>query len=162
MRDESERLSEKNKRRNKIRAVAEKVKKEGNLKKAKRIWEQNLGRKKYQRKKRKARKKIQTYIGRAVQEFFEQRQPEVVVGESLNFSYLSKKTLPRKVRRYFSSWIKGVLQGVIEMRCLRSGATYVPVNAVYTPQVCSWCSCFGKRAGDTFHYLKEGCGKAAS
>jgi transposase len=45
------------------------------------------------------------------------------------------------------------------MRCLRSGASYVPVNAAYTSQVCSWCGSFGKRRGDTFHCLEVGCGK---
>lgn len=155
LRTESDRLSEKNKKRNNIRAVAEK----SDLEKAERIKKNNLGRKKYNKHKWTARNKINTHIGTAVHEFFQQKQPDVVAGEALNFNYQGKKSLPKKVRRYFSSWLKGVLQVVIEMRCLRSGATYASVNAAYTSQVCSWCGWLGKRSGDTFHCLNVRCGR---
>lgn len=148
---ESDRLSEKNKKRNKIRSVAQKAEVKGNIAKSSRIRRNNFGRKKYDRQKHKARKIIRTYIGQAVHQLIETNHPDMVIGENLNFSYNGKKKLPRKVRRYFSSWLKGQLQDIITMRCQRSGAAFAPVNAAYTSQVCSWCGCFGTRSGDIFH-----------
>ncbi|MCI0530023.1 MAG: transposase, partial [Nitrospira sp.] len=159
LRLESDRLSKKNTQRNQLRDVAKKAFLKGKQQKSDKISKHNLGKKKYNRKKWQARKKIKTFVGRAVHEIFEKKAPELVVGEELNFTYSGGRDLPKKVKRYFSGWLKGVLQQVIEMRCLRSGASYVPVNAAYTSQVCSFCGCFGKRNGDTFHCLKEGCGK---
>ncbi|MBI1986864.1 MAG: transposase [Nitrospinae bacterium] len=162
LRAESDRLGEKNKKRNQIWAVAEKANKKGNLEKAARIRKNNLGKKKYARQKWAARKRIKTYIGTAVHKFFQQKQPEIVVGENLNFNHQGKTELPRKVKRYFSGWLKGVMQETIEMRCLRSGAAYASVNAAYTSQVCSFCGCFGKRNGNTFHCLNARCGRVVN
>nr|HID59549.1 hypothetical protein [Desulfobacterales bacterium] len=106
----------------------------------------------------KERKKIQTYIGTVLHAFFGIKCPDLVIGEALNFTY-SRGELPKKVKRYFSSWLKGVMQTMIIMRCLRSGATYAVVNSAYTSQICSWCDCFGKRSGDIFHCLNGRCGR---
>jgi transposase len=157
LRKESERLSEKNKKRNKIRAIAKKAEEKGNYKKAERIKQNNLGKKKYNRKKWQMRKVILTYIATAFNVFFKTQKPDLVIGEALSFVYNGNGKLPKKVKRYFSFWLKGIIQNTIKLRCLRNGVTYVPVNAAYTSQVCSWCGRFGKRSGDTFHC--HGCGR---
>ena len=159
LRMESDRLSEKNKKRNKIRSLAKKAEEKGDTQKVERIRKHNLGRKKYNRSKWRERKKIETYIGRAIHIFFDSKCPDLVVGEALNFIYSGNKNLPKRVKRYFSSWLKGIINTMIIMRCLRSGATYVSVNAAYTSQVCSWCGCFGKRRGDIFHCRNGRCGR---
>lgn len=159
LREESDRLEEKNKKRNKIRSVAKKAEEKEDFEKAERIRKNNLGKKKYNRKKWEERKKIQTYIGTVLHVFFGIKCPDLVIGEALNFVYNGKGDLPKKVRRYFSSWLKGVMGSMIIMRCLRSGATYVAVNSAYTSQVCSWCGCFGNRSGDVFHCPSERCGR---
>jgi transposase len=151
LRKESDRLSEKNKRRNKLRAIAKKAEEKGKYKKAESIKQKNLGKKKYNRKKWQMRKVILTYIATAFNVFFKSRKPDLVIGEALNFVYNGNGKLPKKVKRYFSHWLKGIMQNTIKLRCLRNGVTYVSVNAAYTSQVCSWCGCFGKRKGDTFH-----------
>jgi transposase len=159
LRVESDRLSLKNKRRNKIRSIAKKAEERGDFKKAERIRKNNLGRKKYNRKKWRERKKIQTHIGRALGVFFKAQHPDLIVGEALNFVYRDRKGLPKRVRRYFSGWLKGVIQSMTAMGCLRSGATYAAVNSAYTSQVCSFCGCLGDRRGDIFHCLNGGCGR---
>ena len=70
---ETERLSEKNKNRNRFFALRRKYLEEGNTKKADNILKNNLGKKKYRNNKNKHDEKVKSYINKNINEFISQK-----------------------------------------------------------------------------------------
>ena len=150
---ESDYLKEKYQKRNKIKAVLERVK-DSNPKKAKRIIKHNLGRKKLNRRKKKHQAKVKTIVFTAVNRVVD--KAETVVCEDLTKNFKSK-SLGKNTNRRLSGWVKGIMASAIDIVASRRGSRVVQVNAAYTSQICSKCGCFGKRSGDKF-YCASGCG----
>jgi len=150
---ESDSLKNKYQRRNKIKAVLDKVEQK-NPKKAKRIRKNNLGRKKLSRRKKKHTAAVKTIVFTAVNRIVD--KAETVVCEDLTKNFNSRN-LGKNTNRRLSGWVKGLMGSAIEIVASRRGSRVVQVNAAYTSQICSKCGCLGKRTGDQFH-CASGCG----
>ena len=150
---ESDSLKKKYQRRNKIKAVLNKVEQK-NPKKAKRIRKNNLGRKKLNRRKKKHQAKVKAIVFTAVNRIVD--KAETVVCEDLTKTFKSRN-LGKNTNRRLSGWVKGLMAYAIDIVTSRRGSRVVQVNAAYTSQMCSKCGCLGKRTGDTF-YCASGCG----
>jgi len=150
---ESDYLKYKYQRRNKIKAVLEKVE-QNNPKKARRIRKHNLGRQKLNRRKKKHQAKVKTIVFAAVNRILD--KAETIACEDLTKSVKSKN-YGKNTNRRLSGWVKGLMAEAIEIVASRRGSRVVLINAAYTSQMCSKCGCLGKRTGDTFHCTK-GCG----
>ena len=147
---ESDRLSGKNKKRNKLRALTDKYEKKGDIVKTEIIKKNNLGKKKYFHQKEINLNKIKQIINLSLNQFITGERPAVMVTEDITFTNWNKK-LPKKVKRYFSSWLKGYLQGRIDYKTMLNGVQQVVVNSAYGSQVCHLCGRFGIRNGDKFY-----------
>jgi IS605 OrfB family transposase len=155
---ESDSLNKKYQRRNKIKAVLDKVKQK-NPKKARRIKRHNLGRKKLNRRKQRHTAAIKTIVFTATNRVVD--KAKTIVCEDLTKTF---KLVPTKggiygknTNRRLSGWVKGLMARAIEIVASRRGSRVVQVNAAYTSQMCSQCGCLGKRTGDRFH-CASGCG----
>jgi len=155
LKQESDRLSEKNKKRNKLRSLVKKYEAKGNFVKAATIKNENLGKKKYQHQKARNRAKLETFINTALHSFFKAEEPIILVHENLNFTSWNK-SLSKKVKRYFSSWLKGYRRERLEYLAQLNGVELVAVNAAYSSQVCHVCHAFGVRKGDKFYCAEHG------
>ncbi len=151
---ESDRLSLKNSNRNKLRALLEKHEETGHTIKAELIRQNNLGKKKYFHQKEINLDKIKAEINLALNTFLKQENPAILVSENLVF-YNWTKEYSKKVKRYFSSWLKGYLRTRIDFKTMLNGVQQVVVNAAYTSQVCHLCGEFGIRKGDKFYCTKH-------
>jgi len=150
---ESDSLSIKYKRRNKIKAVLDKVEQK-NPKKAKRIRKHNLGRKKLNRRKQRHQALVKTIVFTATNRVVD--KAETIICEDLTKTFKSKN-LGKNTNRRLSGWVKGLMASAIDIVASRRGSRVVLVNAAYTSQICSQCGCFGKRTGNKFH-CASGCG----
>jgi len=138
IRRESDRLSQKNAQRNKLKSLSEKYRKQNKIKKTANIERHNLRKKKYNQLKAINRNRIAEFINFSLNLFFKESRVSVLVVESLKFSNWNKR-LSKKVKRYFSSWLKGYLQKRIEYKCQENGVLLSEVNPAYTSQACSLC-----------------------
>jgi IS605 OrfB family transposase len=150
---ESDSLSIKYQRRNKIKAVLDKLQHKI-PKKAKRIRKHNLGRKKLNRRKQLHQAKVKTIVFTAVNRVVD--KAETIACEELTKTFKSKN-LGKNTNRRLSGWVKGLMARAIDIVASRRGSRVVQINAAYTSQTCSKCGCFGKRTGDKFH-CASGCG----
>lgn len=155
LKEESDRLSVNNKRRNKLSALVAKYEERGNIIKAELIKRNNLGKKKYYRQKENSLNRIKRFINFSLNEFFVKEKPAVLVTEDLTFSNWSKK-LSKKVKRYLSSWLKGYMRKQIDFKAKLNGVQQVVVNPAYTSQTCYLCGAFGVRRDDKFYCVKHG------
>jgi IS605 OrfB family transposase len=155
---ESDYLKKKYQRRNKIKAVLDKVEQK-NPKKARRIRKHNLGRKKLNRRKQRQTAAVKTIVFTAVNRVVD--KAKTIVCEDLTKTFKSrsygKNTDFSYRRNRLSGWVKGLMARAIEIVASRRGSRVVQVNAAYSSQICSQCGCFGKRTGDKFH-CASGCG----
>jgi len=150
---ESDDLKKKYQRRNKIKAVLDKVEQK-NPKKAKRIRKNNLGRKKLSRRKKRHQTQVKTIVFTAVNRVVD--KAKTIVCEDLTKTFKSK-SYGKNTNRRLSGWVKGLMARAIDIVASRRGSRVVQVNAAYTSQICSKCGCLGKRTGDKF-YCASGCG----
>jgi IS605 OrfB family transposase len=130
---ESDSLSIKYQRRNKIKAVLDKLQHK-NPKKAKRIIKHNLGRKKLKRRKQRHQALVKTIVFTAVNRVVD--KAETIVCEDLTKNFNSKN-LGKNTNRRLSSWVKGLMASAIDIVASRRGSRVVLVNAAYTSQTCS-------------------------
>lgn len=152
---ESDRLSQKNKKRNKLSALAKKYEEKGDIIKTLMIKKYNLGKKKYFHQKENNQNEVKRFINHCLNCFFKQERPHLLVTEDLTFSNWMKK-LSKKVKRYFSSWLKGYLQKRIDFKIRQNGVLPVVVNPAYSSQVCHLCGYFGTRRADKFNCAIHG------
>jgi IS605 OrfB family transposase len=151
---ESDSLKKKYQRRNKIKAVLEKLELK-NPKKAQKIRKNNLGRKKLKRRKQRHQAQVKTIVFTAVNQVVD--KAKTVVCEDLTKTFKSRKNYGKNTNRRLSGWVKGLMASAIDIVASRRGSRVVQVNAAYTSQMCSKCGCLGKRVGNTFH-CAWGCG----
>jgi IS605 OrfB family transposase len=150
---ESDFLKKKYQRRNKIKAVLDKVKQK-NPKKARRIKKHNLGRKKLNRRKQKHQNQVKTIVFTATNRVVDKAKT-IVCEDLTKTSHF--KNLGKNTNRRLSGWVKGLMASAIDIVASRRGSRVVQINAAYTSQMCSKCGCLGKRTRDTFH-CSFGCG----
>ena len=152
---ESDYLNKIGKKRNKMLAKAKKYEEEGNIEKANNIYKNNLGKKKFNNKKKKFQGQIKTYINTELNKFFRQDKPSKFTQENLNFIY-NNQDISKKMKRRFSFWMKGYLRKRLEYKAKVFNVKETKINAAYTSQVCHLCDKFGVRDGETFTCITHG------
>jgi len=139
--------TDKGRKRNKLRAIANKAFIKGDAHKARNIKNNNLGQVKW-----KAREQdVKAGIDREINTAFNQIHSKIVVTEDLTHVF-SGKDLGSKVNYRLSSWVKGSLRKRSEFKALVKGFDHKTVNAAYTSQTCPACGCVHKnnRKADKF------------
>jgi transposase len=132
--------TDKGRKRNKLRAVANKAYAKGDVNKAKRIKNNNLGQVKW-----KAREQdVKGGIDREVNTAFNQLNAKLLITEELTHVF-SHKDICKKVNYRLSSWVKGSLRKRSEFKALVKGFDHKTVNAAYTSQTCPICGSVHKK-----------------
>ena len=140
--------SDKGKKRNKLRALEEKARATGNKRKAQRIKKNNLGSKKWDKRRKKYQRWYKQNAIECAHKVFDTAHTAVI--EDLSFS--SGKKFSKRMNRRFSNWMKGVLHDAMISVGNRRGASVDVVNAAYTSQMDSIDGTLrGSRRGDKFH-----------
>jgi IS605 OrfB family transposase len=144
-----------NQRRNKLRKIRDKALKQGNYKKANNITKFNLGRKKYNKLKRKHDITAERLINQAINELVSKGDVHVAV-EDLTHQFAFKRS--RNSNRRMSAWLKGVIRDRLNFKSQSLGFKLTEVNAAYTSQSCPVCSNTrsDNRKGDKFKCLDCG------
>ncbi|WP_346536056.1 transposase [Micromonospora sp. DPT] len=145
---ESDRLKERNRRRAKLRSIANNAALRGDHAKAHRIKVNNLGTVKRDRQAARHRARVRTEIFTAVHEVVD--EAGTVIAEDLTKRFTGRKKLPKNINRRLAAWTKGVTAEALKSVSERRGSALVPVNAAYTSQTCHRCGRFGRRSGDRF------------
>ncbi|MFE9655169.1 RNA-guided endonuclease TnpB family protein [Micromonospora sp. NPDC006431] len=151
---ESDRLKERNRRRAKLRSIANTAALRGDHAKAHRIKTNNLGTIKRDRQAARHRARVRTEIFTAVHEVVD--KAATVIAEDLTKRFTGRKKLPKNINRRLAAWTKGVTAEALKSVSERRGSAHVPVNAAYTSQTCHQCGDFGRRSGDRFHCTRCG------
>ncbi|MFE9691928.1 RNA-guided endonuclease TnpB family protein [Micromonospora sp. NPDC005806] len=146
---ESDRLKERNRRRAKLRSIANTATLRGDHAKARRIKVNNLGSVKRDRQAARHRARVRTEIFTAVHEVVD--KASTVIAEDLTKRFTSRKKLPKNTNRRLAAWTKGVTAEALANVSERRGSALVPVNAAYTSQTCHRCGRLGRRNGDRLH-----------
>ena len=151
----SGRLNEKGKKRNKLHALAKKHDRQGKKAKARNIRRRNLGHKKSQELKRRAKITITNQINRAINELIKKREPKVIVTEKLD---IRGKAPSKEISRRVSYWRRSTLKDRFEFKASAAGCRREQVNPAYTSQTCPECGYLEKanRKGDEFQCRKCG------
>ena len=153
---ETERLNTVNQKRNPYYAMVRNLEEKGEYEKANRIQQNNLGKKKYSKRKQKHDAIVKSYINCELNRFIQKEIPSLVVIENLAFVSWDDK-LPKHVKRKLSRWIKGYIDERLAFKCDVNGIQYEYVNPAYTSQECHKCGCLGKRPNqETF--VCQSCG----
>jgi IS605 OrfB family transposase len=142
---ESDSLKVKYQRRNKLLAIAE-----AKPKKAKHLFENNLGRKKLDSRKHKHLSNVKDIVFKAVHSVAD--KAKTIVCEDLSCPIANNLRYGKNQKRRLSGWVKGVMQDALESVSQRRGSTLVLVNCAYTSQMDSRHGVLlGHRQGDTFY-----------
>jgi IS605 OrfB family transposase len=161
LQDKSDKLSDKNKKRAKLRSLADNYDLAGKHEKASQIRKYNLGTFKYDRYFNKATSSTECMINSAINQVYEKNKsdkPLMIVTEDLSKA-ISRK-IGKRMNRRLSSWTKGIIAERIEFKALVKGFSHQVVNAAYTSQTCpnEDCGYVDKRNrnADKFKCLKCG------
>ena len=155
IKNKSDYLSEKYKKRNKLFQIALKHKENDNLRKYNNIIKNNLGKIKMNRKKNKFNERIKSELNYSINNMIKKEKPKEIILENLNFVSKNKK-YGKKINRYLSAWQKGYLQKQLEHKSNLNNIKITLINPAYTSQVCSNCGAFGSRNGKDFICEKHG------
>lgn len=145
----SDQQSATGRQRNKLHALEKKHREQGNITKADRIRNNNLGRKKLDARRERTQQHLRTIAYQAVHRVVD--KAALVASEDLTAPI--KTTVQwRQYNRRMSGWAKGVLAQALDEVCTQRGAVHVTVNAAYTSQMDSFTGLLeGKRVGDKFY-----------
>jgi len=149
----SSKLNDKGRKRNKLHQLAKKAKAKGNWKKAKRIKKFNLGQKKLNRARRKAKAELSRRINTAVHQVLRKRQPSVMVTEKLD---IRGKAKSKRLSRLVSLWTRGILKDRVAFKASAGGSRREQVNPSYSSQMCPSCGYVHRdnRKGDMFQCVR--------
>ncbi|WP_205801021.1 zinc ribbon domain-containing protein [Micromonospora thermarum] len=146
---ESDRGKERNRRRAKLRSIANNAARRGDHAKAHRITVNNLGQVKRDRQAARHRAQVRTEIFTAVHRVVD--KAATVVAEDLTKSFAGRKRLGKNVNRRLAAWTKAITAEALANVSERRGSAFVHVNAAYTAQACHRCGRLGRRDGDRLH-----------
>ncbi len=146
---ESDRIMERNRRRARLRSIANTAAGTGRHPKAARIRANNLGTMKRDRRAARHKAQVRTEVFTAVHRVVD--KAEIVVAEDLTKAFSGHRSFGKKVNRRLAAWTKGVTAEALANVSERRGSALVLVNAAYTSQVCPRCAGLGRRAGDRLH-----------
>jgi len=146
---ETQRLTQKNRGRAKMRTAYRQSMEAGDSKKADIIEANNLGTEKYDRRKEKERAKTQAFINTEINRMFTAEKPERVVitkPVTVGRTKLPVKSANRKMTRSFNGYVRERLS----YKCRLHSIELVEINSKGTGGVCSCCGAEGKRQPDGF------------
>ena len=141
---ETERLNTVNQKRNPYYAMVRNLEEKGDFVKAKRIKENNLGKRKYNKNKNRYDAKTKSYINCEINRLIKEEVPSKIGIENLVFVSWDD-TYPKQVKRKLSRWIKGYIDERLWFKSEINGIEYIYVNPAYTSQECHVCGCLGNR-----------------
>jgi IS605 OrfB family transposase len=151
---ESDFLKLKYQRRNKLKAISEKSLGLGKTEKYQNIIENNLGRKKLNKRKKTHKENVRTIVFKAAHSVLDKASK--VVSEDLSSPIKSKAKRSKDQKRRLSGWVKGLLASALVSASQRRCASLILVNAAYTSQIdSSNGSLTGIRKGDLFYREKQ-------
>jgi IS605 OrfB family transposase len=146
---ESDRIKERNRRRAKLRSIANQAAHRGDQAKADRIAGNNLGVVKRDRQSTRWKAAVRTVTFEAVHAVVD--KAATVVAEDLTKTFTGRKKLGKNMNRRLAAWTKGVTAEALHAVSERRGSALVHVNAAYTSQVDHRTGLFGVRKGDRLH-----------
>ena len=144
---ESDNLSDKMKKRNRLHAICKKSRK------AQRIKKFNLGTKKFFSQRKRVKASISKEINTAINEFADTKKPSLLITEDLSAKFPYNKS--KKINRRLSSWVRGEIQKRVSFKALVKGFHHEQVNPAYGSQACCLCGFVDKRnrVNDVFKCL---------
>ncbi len=144
----TEQCADKGKKRNKLRALAEKYEARGQHKKARNIRRYNLGTKKLDATRQRRQATVECHINRALNAVI--KKADVLVSEDLSHSFDYKRS--KKWNRRLSAWARGVIKDRIEFKASVGCSHREQVNPAYSSQMCPSCGYVDQRNrnGDRF------------
>lgn len=152
---ETQRLTDKNRERAKIRASYQQSVENGEREKANSIKANNLGTSKYDRHKEKERAKTEAFINTEINKMIATEKPnKIVIARpiTINKMKLPVKSSNRKLTRSFNGYIRDRLS----YKCRVNSIELVEINSKGTGNECSRCGGEGKRTQNGFLCLKCG------
>lgn len=154
----TERMTEKNRERDRLRAVYYKSLSAGNKHKAADIERNNLGLRKYDRQKARERAQIETYINAELNRMLAAEKPcrIVVTSPITNRTKFRSKAANRKQTESF----RGYVRNRLKQKCAAHSIELIEINSKGTGSVCSECGALGKRLRERF--VCEKCGYKTS
>ena len=147
--EQSDRLKERNRRRAKLRSIANQAAQRGNRAKADRIHRNNLGTVKRDRQAARWRARVRTVTFTAVHAVVD--KAATIVAEDLTKTFPGRKRLSKNMNRRLAAWTKGVTAEALKNVSERRGSALVLVNAAYTSQVDPGSGSLAVRRGDRLH-----------
>ncbi len=154
----TERLTEKNRQRDRVRAVYRARLAAGEGKKAASIASNNLGLRKYERQKRRERTNIESYINAGLNRMLAEEKPRRIVVASPITN--RTKFRSKEANRRQTESLRGYIRGRLRQKCALHGVELVEISPKGTGSVCCECGAAGKRRQGEF--LCEKCGYRAS
>ena len=158
---ETQRLTDKNRERARIRAAYQQSLENGNNKKADSLKNHNLGTLKYDKQKEKERAKTEAFINTEINKMLAAEKPNRIVITkpiTINKAKLPKKSSNRKIVRSFNGYIRDRLL----YKCRIHSIELIEINSKGTGNICSQCGAEGKRLQDGFHCTECGYKSKAS
>lgn len=146
---ETQRLTQKNKERAKMRSVYQNSVTSGEQEQANRIADNNLGTQKYDRRKEKERAKTQAFINTEINRMLAEEKPQRIVitkPVTVGKTKLASKSANRKLSRSFNGYVRERLS----YKCRLHSIELVEINSKGTGSICSCCRAEGKRQPDGF------------
>ncbi len=158
---ETQRLTDKNRERARIRAAYQQSLENGDNKKADSLKNHNLGTLKYDKQKEKERAKTEAFINTEINKMLAAEKPNRIVITkpiTINKAKLPKKSSNRKIVRSFNGYIRDRLL----YKCRIHSIELIEINSKGTGSICSQCGAEGKRLQDGFHCTECGYKSKAS
>ncbi|MYC64194.1 MAG: IS200/IS605 family element transposase accessory protein TnpB [Caldilineaceae bacterium SB0661_bin_34] len=138
--------------RNQLRAVEQKHREAGRIKKADNIRRNNLGNQKWDRRQKKHTAQTRDFLCHAAHRVVD--RAGTIACEDLTAPMSSSKYRHRDTNRRLSGWVKGVMADTLTSISRRRGTALVLVNPAYTSQIDSRTGLLqGTRRGDRFYGL---------
>jgi len=149
----SDQVCDKGRKRNKLRSVQEKQNARGNLAKARRIEQYNLGIQKRRRQRGKMRQTMACEINRALNALQRAKDP-VLIGHE-NLRGLGGKFKSKRLSRIVSTWARGLVKDRLAFKASAGGSRREQANPSYSSQMCPRCGFvhYQNRQGDRFQCL---------
>jgi len=149
-------VDEKGRQRNKVHAF-EKSLRATVPKKARRIRKNNLGHKKWKRRKIRALGRIKTEVNTAINRFIDSEHPSVLIHEDL--THYRPPFGKGRFSRVCSFWFRSILSHRIPFKLQARGSGSQAVNPAYSSQTCPTCGYVDSRNrnGDRFQCRNPEC-----
>ena len=149
---ESDHQKVKGQHRNQLRDIEQKHEAKGHHRKADNIRRHNLGRNKWNQRKRQHKKRARNLLCQAAHAVVD--KADTIACEDLTAHMKSARYRHRDTNRRLNGWVKGVMADTLTSISRRRGSVPALVNPAYTSQTDSRTGLLqGRRQGDRFHCI---------